>query len=98
VFVVYLIVDTGQIKWDYPTMKLIADSKGRLTCRELFPPGVPFEAEKDPATGKVTLVELVPKEPKAPVVKLVRQGRRAFLKSDRQVTRDDVNKVLQEFP
>ena len=79
-------------------MKLIADSKGRLTCRELFPPGVPFEAEKDPLTGKVTLVELVPKTPMPPEVKLVRRGNRTHLRSDRPVTRDDVRRALEEFP
>jgi len=84
--------------WDHPTMKLIADSKGRLTCRELFPPGVPFEAERDPVTGKVVLVELVPKEAKLPVVKLVHQGGRTFLKSNRAISRAEVQRALEEFP
>ena len=91
-------VDTVCGEWDYPTVKLIADSKGRLTCRELFPPGVPFEAEKDPATGKVVLVELVPKVPSAPTAVLLRQGGKTLLKGDRTVTRADVQKALEEFP
>ena len=42
-------------------MKLIADSKGRLTSAELFPPFKPFSAERQP-DGSIRLVELVEKE------------------------------------
>ena len=50
-------------------MKLVADSKGRLTSAELFPPGQPFSAERA-ADGSIRLMELVEKE--VPVVKPVR--------------------------
>jgi hypothetical protein len=79
-------------------MKLIADSKGRLTCRELFPPGTPFDAERDPATGKVVLVELVPKESKPAIARLVRRCGRTLLQGGRQVTAADVQRALEEFP
>ena len=50
-------------------MKLVADSKGRLTSAELFPPYKPFSAERQP-DGSIRLVELVEKE--VPVVEPVR--------------------------
>ena len=46
-------------------MKLVADSRGRLTSAELFAPGKPFSAERMP-DGSIRLVELVQAE--APVV------------------------------
>ena len=79
-------------------MKLTADSKGRLGSRKLFPPGSSFEAEKDPATGRVVLVELVAKEPKAPKVKLVRRNGFTYLKSDRAITSEDVACAMEDFP
>jgi hypothetical protein len=38
-------------------MTLTADDKGRLACRELFPPHSSFEATRE-QDGKVTLVRL----------------------------------------
>jgi hypothetical protein len=57
--------------WDNPTMTLTADEKGRLTCRELFPPRASFDAQKD-KLGRVVLTRLV-KEKNPP--KLVRPVR-----------------------
>ena len=79
-------------------MKLVADSKGRITSREYFPPGTAFEAVKDASTGRVTLVELVPKEETAPKVRLERKKGRTFLRSDRALTQQDVKRALEEFP
>ena len=42
-------------------MKLIADSNGRLACKELFTPGKPFSANRMP-DGSIRLVELVEKD------------------------------------
>lgn len=47
-------------------MRLTADNKGRLTCADLFPPQVTFDAKRMP-DGTVRLVELVEKE--VPLVK-----------------------------
>ena len=55
---------------DNPTMVLTADNKGRLTCRELFPPNATFEASKD-AAGRVTLVRLRPQKAERRLVKPV---------------------------
>jgi len=79
-------------------MKLTADSKGRLGSRDLFPPGRTFEVEKDPQTGRVVLIELVPKEAKPPKVKRVRRGGRTMLVSDRELGPLDVLKAMEEFP
>jgi hypothetical protein len=50
-------------------MKLVADSNGRLACKDLFTPGKPFSAERM-ADGSIRLMELVEKV--VPVVQPVR--------------------------
>ncbi len=50
-------------------MKLVADSNGRLACKELFRPGKPFSAERQP-DGSIRLVELVEKQ--VPTIRPVR--------------------------
>ena len=50
-------------------MKLIADSNGRLACKNLFTPGRPFSAERM-ADGSIRLMELVEKE--VPTIQPVR--------------------------
>jgi len=47
--------------WDYPIMKLVADSRGRLTAADLFRPGTAYDATQLP-DGKIVVVELVEKE------------------------------------
>ncbi|HTV61097.1 MAG TPA: hypothetical protein VMH30_00860 [Verrucomicrobiae bacterium] len=64
-------LDFQERKWDNPTMKLVADSRGRLTAAELFRPGTAFEANRMP-DGSIRLSELVKKE--TPVVELKRTG------------------------
>jgi hypothetical protein len=49
-------------------MKLVADSNGRLACKELFTPGKPFSADRMP-DGSIRLVEL--EEKAVPVVEPV---------------------------
>jgi hypothetical protein len=79
-------------------MRLKADSKGRLGSRELFPPGRSFEVEKDPATGRVIVIEMVVKEAKPPKVKLARRDGRTVLVSDRELGPADVARAMEEFP
>lgn len=57
--------------WDDPTVTLTADSKGRITCRELFPPQTSFSAERDDS-GRVILVRLAKQEMPPKVVKPIR--------------------------
>lgn len=54
--------------WDNPTMTLTADAKGRITCRELFPPETSFSAEKD-EFGRVILTRLAKEERPPKLVK-----------------------------
>ncbi len=58
--------------WDYPIMKLVADSRGRLTA-DLFRPGTAFDASPQP-DGSIRIVELV--EKKAPTVRAVKIKKR----------------------
>ena len=48
-------------------MKLIADSRGRLTAADLFRPGTAYDATQLP-DGKIMVVELVERE--VPTVKV----------------------------
>jgi len=52
-------------------MTLTADAKGRLTCRDLFPPQASFAAERD-GSGRIILVRLVKQESPPQLVKPVR--------------------------
>src|ERR1035441_4701916 len=61
-------------RWDSSTMTLTAYSKGRIACRDLFPPHASFEALKEP-DGRVTLIRLRREEKKPRLVKpIVRKG------------------------
>jgi hypothetical protein len=57
-------------------MKLVADKNGRLACKELFTPGRPFSAERQP-DGSIRLTELV--ENDVPVVRPVRTKERFLM-------------------
>lgn len=76
-------------------MKLRTDSQRRLYGRDLLKADTIYEAETD-SLGRITLVELAPKE--TPPAKLIRRGGRTFLQSSRQITNEDVRKVMDEFP
>jgi hypothetical protein len=52
-----------------PLVKLVADSRGRLTCAEIFTPGTAYDVKKLP-NGTIQAVELVEKE--VPVVRMVK--------------------------
>jgi hypothetical protein len=66
-------LDTGSIRWDYPIMKLIADSRGRLAAREIFRPGKAFDVKPQP-DGSIRLIELVEKEVPVVPVKFNKDG------------------------
>lgn len=76
-------------------MKLVADAHGRLCARELFPPSTAFNATRQP-DGSIRLIELVEKRP--PAARLVKEGGRTCLTSDRTVTLEDTQRALEEFP
>lgn len=55
-------------------MTLTVDKKGRICCRDLFPPHASFEAVKEP-DGRVTLFRLKREECKPRLVKpVLRKG------------------------
>jgi hypothetical protein len=76
-------------------MKLVADSRGRLAAREIFRPGAAFDVAFQP-DGTIRVVELT--EKKHLPARLVRQGGRTVLASERTFTDSDVQKALEEFP
>jgi len=71
-------------------VKLVADSNGRLACKELFPPGKPFSANRMP-DGSIRLVEL---EKEAPVVEPVLSPD-GFLMLPRIVDRKTIAKAVR---
>lgn len=75
-------------------MILVADERGSLTSRELFPPGQPFRVGKD-SDGRV-LLEQVKAEPAR--ARLVRSGGRTYLVGARRFGEQQVRAALEEFP
>jgi hypothetical protein len=77
--------------WDYPIMKLVADSRGRLTAADLFRPGTAFDAARMP-DGTIRLAELVEKD--VPVVKPVRT-KGGFLMCPVKVSREKIRAAIR---
>lgn len=76
-------------------MTLTADANGRLCSRELFVPGKSFAVEKQP-NGTIIVAELVVKP--APIVRLIKSGGQTLLSSNRVLTNEDTQRVMEEFP
>jgi hypothetical protein len=72
--------------WDKPIMKIVADSRGRLTAAELFRPGTAFNVNKMP-DGTIRLAELVEKD--VPVVRPLRT-KNGFLMSPVNISRKNI--------
>ena len=77
--------------WDYPIMKLVADSRGRLTAADLFRPNTAFDASRQP-DGSIRVVELVKKE--VPVVKPVRT-KEGFLMLPVKISRKEIVRAIR---
>ena len=71
-------------KGDNPTMKLVADAKGRLTAATLFPPGRVFDATPQP-DGSIRVIQL--REVEVPTVEPIEKD--GFLLSPVEIS-DDV--------
>jgi hypothetical protein len=84
-----------QVVWDNPTMKLVADAKGRLTSAVLFRPHSAFDARPMP-DGSIRLIQMVEKE--LPKARIVKRGGRKYLTNERTVTLADTQRVMEEFP
>ena len=72
------------------------DNKRRVRIPE-FKPGQVYTYATTPG-GSVTLTEVKPVEPKSPKVRVVTEDGRKLLLSDRRVSNEDVQKVLEQFP
>ena len=72
-------------------MTLTADDKGRLTCRDLFPPRTSFAAERD-ELGRIVLTRLAKQEQPAKLVKPVRYKDGWIIPGD-----VDMEKVVEEI-
>jgi hypothetical protein len=77
--------------WDYPIVKLVADSRGRLTAADLFRPNTAFDASRQP-DGSIRVVELVKKE--VPVVKPVRT-KEGFLMLPVKISRKEIVRAIR---
>ena len=65
-------------------MKLVADSRGRLTAAELFRPGTAFDVSRQP-DGTIRLAELVEKEVPVVRAKVNRDGTLSRLLSREEI-------------
>jgi hypothetical protein len=72
-------------------MKLIADSRGRLTAADLFRPNTAFDASYQP-DGSIRVVELVEKE--VPVVK-VKRNKDGTYNVPRLMTRAEIRAAIR---
>lgn len=86
------ILDYVRVAWDNPIMKIVADSRGRLTAADLFRPGIAFDANRMP-DGTIRLAELVEKE--VPTVRPVRT-KDGFLMSPVNISRKDIRAALRK--
>jgi len=75
-------------------MTLTADSRGRITSLELFPPGTSFEPEVE--GSRIILKRLVPEEPKKVLGKLVRRNGRLMLDVEGEITADAIARAVRE--
>ncbi len=72
-------------------MKLVADSSGRLTSKDLFPPGKPFSVSRMP-DGSIRLVEL--DEADVPLVEPVKSPE-GYLMLPRSIDRKTIAKAVR---
>lgn len=75
-------------------MTLTADSRGRITSLELFPPGASFEPEMDGT--RIILKRLVPAEPKRVFGKLVRRNGRLMMEAPGEITGEAIARAVRE--
>jgi len=76
-------------------MTLTADSHGRITSLELFPPGTSFEPQMD-THGRIILKRLISEEPKRVYAKLVRRGEYLVFESPFEVTPEAIAKAVAD--
>jgi hypothetical protein len=72
-------------------MKLVADSRGRLTAADLFRPGTAFDASRQ-ADGSIRIVELIEKD--VPVVKPIRT-KEGFLMLPVKIPREKIIRAIR---
>jgi hypothetical protein len=72
-------------------MKLVADSRGRLTAADLFRPNTAFDASPQP-DGSIRVVELVERE--APVVK-AKRTQNGFLMLPAKIRREEIVRSIR---
>ena len=85
-------------RWDSSTITLTADSKGRIACRDLFPPHASFEALKEP-DGRGTFIRLRREEGKPHLVKpIVRKGLLVLPMEDAELDSATLDREIREEP
>ncbi len=82
---------------DKPTMTLTADKKGRLTSRQLFPPGSVFAAEQE-GEERVVLKRLREVKPNPSTIRISKENGYTVFSTSRPVSMETVQELLSEFP
>ncbi len=88
--------------WDTPTMRVIDETKIDEKCRTsaltgLVKPGERYKVTKK-SDAEIQLIRMSVEKPKMPKVKIVRVNGRKLLSSDRVMTNDDTQRILERFP
>jgi len=76
-------------------VKLRTDNRARLDGRDVLKPNTDYQAETE--GNRIVLVEMVSKESDVPQARLVKIGGR-LLAAGAQVTNEDTQKAMAEFP
>jgi hypothetical protein len=84
-------LETEEISWEPPHVKLRTDNRARLYGWDVLKPNTDYQAETE--GNRIVLVEMVPKETRVPKARLVKVGGR-LLAAGTKVTNEDTQKVL----
>jgi hypothetical protein len=76
-------------------MTLTSDDKGRLTCRELFPPRTSFNVSKTPE-GQILLEKLIPQTRRQVRAKLKKIGDRLILQLPGTLTPSSIEDAVRD--
>jgi hypothetical protein len=88
-------LESKDVLWDSSGVKLRTDNRARLDGRDVLKPNTDYQAETE--GNRIVLVEVVSKEGHAPKAHLIKVAGR-LLAAGAQVTNEDTQKAMAEFP
>jgi hypothetical protein len=88
--------------WDTPTMRVVDETRIDEKCRTsaltgLVKPGERYKVTKQ-SEAEIRLIRMTVEEPKPPKVRIVKIHGRKLLSSDRAMTNEDTQRIMEQFP